>query len=385
MQALLQRVGGMTPAATTDPAAYDAELAAAEAALGGEVALEPSALAVSTLLGDRWDRLRAEFSTVLLPHACLDDIHRTEQALKTLQASTLTVHVDPDTGQLVRSSLTPDEKALLDDRLAGVVSAARTATPVEVASLDQATERMAKGVDADLAASATFTLDADGPWLAPVELALTQGLPLWSDDVVLRFLAREMGVPTFGTLALTDVLMARGALPDTTQEDLATLLANYVVDLPLNRELLLAGAEGDDWQPATVATAIGRPAAWIHDDNETTHWWLALGRAVVEHRPDTLPLWFHAAATGCAAAQPADPAAFVARLLAITLIRITGLQRTAIQALLPAAQAAADAAGGGDVLPHLSRGLIAYLRSSDGGEHAELEAQRLVQDLLAAG
>lgn len=79
MQALLQRVGGMTPAATPDPDAYDAELAAAEAALGSEIALEPSALPVSTLLGDRWDRLRAEFCAVLLPHACLDDIHDAEQ------------------------------------------------------------------------------------------------------------------------------------------------------------------------------------------------------------------------------------------------------------------------------------------------------------------
>ncbi|MGH4017073.1 MAG: hypothetical protein ACRDSL_24735 [Pseudonocardiaceae bacterium] len=40
-------------------------------------------------------------------------------------------------------------------------------------------------------------------WLAPLDYAVTHGLPFFADVVVLRVLARAEGIPTFGTVSDT--------------------------------------------------------------------------------------------------------------------------------------------------------------------------------------
>ncbi|WP_163508175.1 hypothetical protein [Fodinicola acaciae] len=53
-----------------------------------------------------------------------------------------------------------------------------------------------------------FDIQLDGAWLAPIQLAKDRDVPLWSDDVGLRMLARHLGVRTFGTPALFDQIMS---------------------------------------------------------------------------------------------------------------------------------------------------------------------------------
>jgi len=380
--ALLQRVGGITPAGTSDPDVYDQELAAAEAGLGGGVVIEPSAVVVATLLPGRWRELRSRFTESLLPRVCVDDVLATEQRIVTLAASSMSVGLDVASQQLVRSALTAEEKLLLRDRSRAVAVAASELTVVEIASLARVTVEMNGHA---IAAVPPFTLRREGPWLAPLELALVRGLPLWSDDVVLRMLARDMGAEVFGTLALSHAMFEREQMPDTTQGDLAVLLGEYVVDLPLTRELLLTQAERDEWRPAAAAVALSRPAAWRHDIDGGFDTWTAVAIEVFRRRPDMLPGWLHAATLGYSAAGAAENvASLTAQLLAITLVTVTGLRREAVDQLLPTARAAARERSGHDVdpLPPLRVALVAVLQEPEGGGHHEGEARRRTDELL---
>jgi hypothetical protein len=57
-------------------------------------------------------------------------------------------------------------------------------------------------------------------------------LPLFSDDRVIRILAREAGIPSFGTIAITEALTRRGLLTDDAKDRArAALAAAGAIDL----------------------------------------------------------------------------------------------------------------------------------------------------------
>lgn len=71
----------------------------------------------------------------------------------------------------------------------------------------------------------TLTPEQDGAWISGLDLAKTTGRPLWCDDRVLRAIARQVGVSTFGTLALLEAL---GPTVMDEEAVLARLLAFHV-------------------------------------------------------------------------------------------------------------------------------------------------------------
>ncbi|MEY9842691.1 hypothetical protein [Streptacidiphilus sp. EB103A] len=162
-----------------------------------------------------------------------------------------------------------------------------------------------------------LSLDLDSGWAAPLELAITSGQPLWSDDLFIREAARAAGVPAFGTRALTRVLAAEQRTPDTGEADDARWLAGRVVDLPHHPTLLVAQAEAEHWLPGAVAAALIRPAAWHSPTALST--WATITSQVVAQQPDQLGPWLYLASLGAAAA-PSDPATLCAQLLAIACI-----------------------------------------------------------------
>ncbi len=233
MLSLIQRGAGLIPACSTDPTVTALERDAAAAALDGPVVVDPSALYVSSLLPGRWDSLFAQFSAVDMPQVCMDDLLLTQHAVQRLQASSFTAGLSTDGTAVQVTVLTDDARNHLSALMSALLKAARTTTLKMVTTLSATQAALG---DAPPAADVDgLSSDLDAAWAAPLELAVTTGLPLWSDDLYLREAARSVGVSAFGTRALTHVLTAGQRTPDTRSADDALWFAGYVVDLPTTR------------------------------------------------------------------------------------------------------------------------------------------------------
>lgn len=101
-------------------------------------------------------------------------------------------------------------------------------------------------------------------WLSGLDLALELGAPYWSDDLVLRRLARQRGLQTFGTLALMEWARRSPGAPskEVLEAEAATLLSNYYVSLPFSLEVWRLSAAEDGWKPRGAAAALERVGIW---------------------------------------------------------------------------------------------------------------------------
>ena len=124
-----------------------------------------------------------------------------------------------------------------------------------------------------------------------------------SDDLALRGLARSLGIPTFGSIAMLDALVVAGHL-DAAARDAALLQfrRHRVVDLPFDAAQLRALAEADQWRPGPAYFALTRPATW-QDRRQVLGCYRAGQQQVTATDPAHLPDWLYAAILGSPAAS----------------------------------------------------------------------------------
>ncbi|GAA4584827.1 hypothetical protein GCM10023194_25720 [Planotetraspora phitsanulokensis] len=336
--ALLQRAGGCTPAAETDPERFDNEVACVGSALDGVVVIDASTLLVATMTVAGFADLRARFASVQLPAACHDDIVMASLGVERLLASSMTIAFEPGSG-LLRSTLTPEERDFLTRRADDLLQAAGLTDIVQVADLAMVTDLMTDGIDSDIVAQGpAFTMHGEGPWLAPIQLALESDATLWTDDVIVRGVASSAGIPTFGTLALLHTLYEDG-LPDTTEEDHRRFVGEYVVDLPLRGDILKEQAQADGWLPRAAAIPFARPTAWL-DPGETMGTFSELVRAVHERQPSEVPQWLMYGTCGFAGSgTPAEALERAVRLMCGIAAQTVGVTAAGLSELLMSATA----------------------------------------------
>jgi tetratricopeptide (TPR) repeat protein len=348
MQLLLQRGAGVLPACDPDPEQYDADLAAARDALHHKIVVEPSAIAVATLLNNRWTTLVAQFAAAVLPRPCFDDILAATDAIDSHMRAIANLSVDPRTGQIVNHPLSTDERRYLARRLGQARAAAQELQVVGVADLRHTAKAMTRDIEQEtLDGHLPYDISTEGSWLAPLEVALTEGLPVWSDDFVLRRTLRGLGVDTFSTPALLHALYDAGRIADTTDEDTATFLSEYVVDLPRRPDPIISLAHADDWQPRGPALALARPSWWFGrgieqgDIHASLAAYLRVAKEIHTNQSERLPGWFGLAARGFAAqANDQNRATAIAQLAAATVSAVTGLDPHTIRDILSAAEEA---------------------------------------------
>jgi hypothetical protein len=197
-------------------------------------------------------------------------------------------------------------------------------------------------------AQASADLDALNLTVAAsaLDLAHHRGLALWTDDPFLRVVARRVGVASFSTPAVLDLLAAEGTIT-VEQRETATrrLIEERIGDMPIDEARLLELAEDDQWRAGPVAAVLGRPASWI----ETLRALRLFGRIIKTahvHRSDAVPAWLYHAVQGAAtnAASPGDRTTVSAHLLAITLLecRLQGNAATSLVAVVRQALAETD-------------------------------------------
>ena len=339
-EALIKKAAGFLPVASADETVSSVEQEAAGEALDGAVVAEASALHVLGLVGMDPGGLLANFSRVLVPGVVLDDAVAAREFLSL--RSTAMMGWDPESNRPTLTEFSEEQAEGWAVDAAALVD--RLRAHCEVFS-PRGPEQGGRVVP-----------ERARPWALPVEAAREKGLPLYSDDSVLRAMARSEGVPAFGTFSLLNALAGRGQLEEDPLRDATmSLRRNYAADLPFDAEQILALAAEDGWQAGSGALPFARPALW-QDPQHALSLYQECMREVLRHDETALPAWCAAATAGFARGLPAPVAAQRAgTILAYTVLIgsvLSGeLRADLFSSSLQASRRAAHALGLGDTLP----------------------------------
>jgi nucleoside phosphorylase/tetratricopeptide (TPR) repeat protein len=313
-------VGFLVALATSTEQSREGQLAA-ERALGREVVADTSAIAVASQLSGAWTQLRSKFHRVnVTDSAVRDSVLARKQA--TAQAAGIIV-LDRRTKKAVVVPI-PQEDAERHSTL--------TAHFADVIA-------EANQVQCD-ALPAFPDLDSPErhlPWLSPLQVAKDKNFVLWSDDAAQRQLALEMGVNSFGTHDLVEVLEATGRVQGS---DVARwrreMIAARIGDFPLDPPTLLSLASDSGWAPGPVSTALGRAATWT-DPAAANALFMEIFRRVAHDAPDLLPFWLTVAIRGSAARVRRSVELIAGGLLSMA-IAMAGFNPAPVPLLLEAAR-----------------------------------------------
>ncbi len=339
-EALIKKAAGFLPVAPADESTLSEEREAAEESLDSAVVAEASALHVLGLVGRDPGELLANFSRVLVPGVVLDDAAAAREFLSL--RSTAMMDWDAESN---RPTLTEFSEEQAEGWAADAVELVdRLRAYCEVFS--------PRGPDQ----GGWVVPERARPWALPAEAARERGLPLYSDDFVLRAMARSEGVPAFGTWSLLNALAGKGQLEEDSLRDATmSLRRNYAADLPFDAEQILALAAEDGWQAGPGAFSFARPALW-QDPHRALSLYQRCLQEVLLHDETALPAWCSAATAGFARGLPTPLAAQRAgTILAYTVLMGSvlsgGLRADLFSPLLQASRRAARTLGLEDTLP----------------------------------
>ncbi|MFI5590133.1 DUF4365 domain-containing protein [Amycolatopsis sp. NPDC051758] len=298
--ALVQRTAGLLVAVAVDDAEHQAEVDAATASAGRPAVVDISTLLVLSQLTDA-DAVSGQVGELILALPAHHDVLRAALQARTLAGSVGSLGSSAAEGSLTFYERNEEHYQFVRDRTAAVEALAHRCSirPVGTTSVFGDNSERARAV----------------PWLAAIEVAAQEGMPLWCDDLAVRRLARSVGVSCFSTMAMAEVLRDTrlesahtsdeiDAVLDATAKTVGELHAEFVVDLPVSEEQLLDQAEADGWVPAAAALAIERPSWWGWQQDPVGLLMNRLYPAVREAEPAQLPNWQRAAMLGAARAQP---------------------------------------------------------------------------------
>ncbi|WP_433453748.1 DUF4365 domain-containing protein [Streptomyces sp. CA-142005] len=373
--AYIQRAAGLIPACSLDDAQVTAEIRAVRQALNRTAVLDVSTLAVTSLIPGRFNQLRAVFAATPTTTAVYDDILQTRYALsEMLRASGQLGVRDGHSTLFEYSAEDKDHLALQAAAINRIIPALQ---PIEVPDLSEIRSRLGLTTVPD---------EADAPWLSAAQHALTTGAPLWCDDAALREMLTRAHVPAFGTVALLHVLKELSDYPEFTDErhdqDMRTLVAAHVVDLPIAVDDIADVAAQADWRPAGAAMLFARPQLWA--TGRTQSLWALVAERLWDSRPEQLGAWFAIAAAGVTAGKhPQDIPQAVFQLAAETLIAV-GVGPEVADSLLAASPQAIEACRRSALRrSELSGQLVSPPDASQEGDLVAYLRQTLVEQLTA--
>jgi hypothetical protein len=106
-------------------------------------------------------------------------------------------------------------------------------------------------------------LNMRGAWINTLDLAVSTRTPYWSDDLLLRSLARQEGIASFGTVDLLRALHRAGRMSKAERQTAeAILISNFHIHLGYDPDTMQLAAQLDGWRAAGAAAAISKPEAW---------------------------------------------------------------------------------------------------------------------------
>jgi hypothetical protein len=336
--ALLQRAAGCFPIHPADDQVAQDEAHAARQAANGAVVVDTSALTVATYLPELWPRLLSAFAQGIMPLPTRADLVRAADDYRVRPGGML--GWDPRSGRPTATETDDEVHERLKTQSRWMLDATQNLDIVDWPRLGHLPR------PDDFRDEEAFLA-----WLAPVDLALARSHPLLADDVVLRTVARSVGVPAFGTVALLHALADIGAVVASEQADaLDELRRQYCVDLPFDVLALTRIAAQEEWVPGPAAYPFTRRATWLASERAYRAWQDLCRQAAVAD-PRHVPGWLNAAVYGAARGKQPDQVTTIAAALLFSATLTVGAPPDIFPDLLAAARSAASELGGNDLLP----------------------------------
>jgi tetratricopeptide (TPR) repeat protein len=284
---------------------------AAKASPNRDVVVDLSALLIAGELGE-FDSFRSNFRSLLIPSASRTDVRAGRAALDGGSSSSGSIRYIAATDSIAAVEMNFEDHLAALTRFSKIDSALAAAQTVADVSFDE------------------LVIPRSDPWLGPIGLAKQRGIPLWSDDLAQRRLARTLGVEAFGTTTLQQLRaedrlngeevgddQLQEALEARRQEVLDSLGAR-IVDLPTDCEVVIDQGRAEDWSEQVALITIGRPGWWHMAVNAWND--LRFILAAVEAGDGPADTWRHHAMWGVARVAPDEPNRIALLLACIALV-----------------------------------------------------------------
>lgn len=330
--------GGWLTAISTDSDERETERLAATQAINGRVAVDTSVVVVGTNAELDIERLGEEFESVLVADELIADARVTVARIR--QGPDGVVTYDFGLGQNMlteidenqRMDATERAQGLLDTLLAWqVVRSGPLQAPVNIGE----NERHFR------------------PWDASIRVAHSTGSALWCDDMALRRWATSVGIPTFGTWALYEVLssLPQGDWLPTPREMKKRLLRTRIADVPILFDELTPTMDNNDSLCIATELFLRRSYVWSRTPVKTREWYLKRVNALMESpNRQRIPILFYQACYGWGTAvSNSDQKPVTSDLLARTLLAVKDPEITPV--LVAAGRYAANELAEPDPLP----------------------------------
>lgn len=335
---VLERATGVLVAGSSDNAEHDGEVLAARASFDREVVIDAATAITLTGLRDS-SPITGRFVTLLMPPAAMLGLHRASFDVRGLAGSPGSLRWDPEQEGIVMTELSAQEFRRLHHRVEQVQN---YADRLQVRTVTVRTHLSA--------------LEDEGrhaEWTDVIHLTAEHNLAIWSDDLGLRRLARQLGLVAFGTPAVIDAVrdlaLEQSTTPDAVNAAInrafelqIELAADMVVDLPVGSGGLLRLATADGWKARSGAAVISRPFWWVENPDGIDAV-LEIYQKARDEAPGDLATWQAAAMYGVARAFTPEVASGVLALLALLAFgEDDPAEETLMESMRRARQAAAD-------------------------------------------
>ncbi len=363
---LIQYGPGCLPIQTTGNDHLQREVAYALAAIDGTSIADTSSLVVLGFLGDRWRIVQSALARLLFPIPSRSDIARALVGYEQPVAGLLGWNAEAGIPSLV--DITEAERVRWRERAESLLEKADSLESVNVSNLSSIFPD--KNNDSE---------PAFLPWLAALEYAIRNNVALYADDIALRTLAREKGIPSFGTIAMLHALATVERINAAELiSSIDELRYSYCVDLPLDQLALSRIAARDAWKPGAASYAFSRPAAWTLWDKAIAAWQSLCSKAG-SHNPRYVAGWLNHAVLGACQNRSNNSAPVIAAYLICKSIFIVGGDREVAPELISAARAALSTSAALDPLPFVVEMLLKVFQQATGNIES---AARLVLAIL---
>ena len=356
---LLSVAADWLTAIPADPEQRARERNTAYRALGGEVAVDTSVVALGVVSGLDVTQFGTVFKTVRVADELLIDARWAVSVART--PVTATLGYDPVADRPTMTETNEDQR--------------RTRLQRAESALD-----ILSGWQSVISGPLRLRPDYDEndfrPWDASLRVASSvDNCALWCDDVALRAVAEAEGIPSFSTWALYEALSERRReawFPSSTEVKMRLLRAR-IADVPISLSELTLALDDSDGPYIAAASFLSRPQVWQDHISEVLRWHLERGRQLKRGpHQQWIPVLVHASCRGLGAATPQpNRAKVMGGFLASALFNIN--DPAMVPDLLVASRYAASALNPLtrlDPLPDAIRSLLTSLEPAIGSEAA---------------
>jgi tetratricopeptide (TPR) repeat protein/predicted nucleic acid-binding protein len=264
-------------------------LAAADAIAKRAAVWDPTSIYVVGGVGEaRAQTLRNVLPASLIAESTFEDV--SSDLRKPVDGQGGYISYDPGVGGLVMGETSAIKREFEERRAKGMAEMASGFT-IRMDLLPEERKELEKKLEQEIE---ELTV-AGRTWPATLAIARREELAVFSDDRFVRLAARQAGIPTFGTLALLDVLVEQGSITEADRVSARRrIYCSGAWGMEIGCEELIDRVREDEFELTNgIRAVLNDFLAWPARGIESVEIALALLNAVHAECPESFATWVH--------------------------------------------------------------------------------------------